>query len=125
MAIKMELIENDHILHFQVEDPWNAADIPVAKEKSRSLFHQADHTLHALVDLRRAAITVPLLSASQQVIGGEPFPNSGQIAVIGVSRLMRMVAEPILRLSGNADTLAFFGTIEEAKAYLRRYFAQK
>jgi hypothetical protein len=125
MPIKMELIENDHILHIQVQDPWNAADIPVAKEECRSFFQQANHTLHAVVDLRRAAITVPLLSASQQVIGGEPFPNSGQIAVIGVAWMMRMVAEPILRLSGNADTLAFFGSIDEAKTHLRRIIAKE
>jgi hypothetical protein len=125
MPIKMELIENDHILHFQIEDPWTATDIPIAKEQARNFFQQAQQTLHALVDLRRAAITVPLLTASQQVIGGEPFPNSGQIAVIGVNRLMRMIAEPILRLSGEAEKLAFFGTIDEAKTYLRRYIAKK
>jgi hypothetical protein len=38
--------------------------------------------------------------------------------------MMRMVAEPILRLSGNADTLAFFGSVDEAKTHLRRHFAK-
>jgi hypothetical protein len=125
MPIKMELMENGHILHLQVQDPWTAADIPVAKETCRTIFQQAEHTVHALVDFRGAAITVPLLNASQQVIGGEPFPNSGQIAIIGVPWMMRMVAEPILRLSGNADTLAFFGSMDEAKTHLRRHIAKK
>jgi hypothetical protein len=59
--------------------------------------------------------------ASHQVIGGEPLPNTGQIAIVGVPRMIRLVAEPILRATGNADPITFFGTLDEAKTHLRRH----
>lgn len=125
MPINLELIEDGHILWFQVDEPWNADDIPPAKEKSRRIFQQAQHTVHSLVDLRRAKVNLPLLTAAQQVIGGEPFPNSGQIAIVGVSGMMQLIIRPALMVTGNADTLRFFKTFEEAKAHLRRQISQK
>jgi hypothetical protein len=125
MPINLELLENGHILHFQVDGAWTPEEIVAGKEKVRRIFQEARHIVHALVDLRKARVSVPLLMASQQVIGGEPLPNSGQIAVIGVSWIMRSLAEPILRLAGGADTVLFFNTIDEAKAYLRRFIEQE
>lgn len=125
MPINLELIENGHILHFQIDGTWTPEEIVSGKEKVRRIFQDARHTLHALVDLRRARVSIPLLMASQQVIGGEPLPNSGQITVIGVSWIMRSLAEPILRLAGGADTVTFFDTMDQAKAYLRRFIDQE
>lgn len=125
MPIRIELSEDGRIMRFQVEEPWKPEEIIPAKEKSRSIYTQAQNTVHALVDLRRATVNLPLLQASQQVIGGEPFPNSGQIAVVGISRMMQMIAYPLLRLAGGGDTVAFFNTVEEAKAYLQRQIAQE
>jgi hypothetical protein len=122
MPIDLELIENGHVLWFQIEAAWKPEDILPAKEKTRHIFQRARHTVHALVDLRRAQVNVPLLMASQQVIGGEPLPNTGQIAIVGVPKMFRIVAEPILRATGNAEPITFFDTIEEAKTYLHRYF---
>ncbi len=121
MPINLELIENGHILWFHIEGAWKPEDIAPAKEKTRNIFQQAPHTVHALVDLSSAQVNVPLLMASHQVIGGEPLPNTGKIAIVGVPRMIRMVAEPILRATGNADPITFFSTIEEAKTYLRRH----
>lgn len=125
MPINLELIENTHILHFQVDGSWTPEEIVASKERVRRIFQESRHTLHALVDLRRAKVSVPLLMASQQVIGGEPLPNSGQITVVGVSWLMRGLAEPILRLAGGAETVSFFDTMDEAKAYLRRFIERE
>ncbi|HVO42721.1 MAG TPA: hypothetical protein VMT34_08865 [Aggregatilineales bacterium] len=120
MPIRIDQIENGHIVRFVIDDPWSADEIPEAKETARALFRQARHTVHALADLRHAAMSMALVMAAQQVIGGEPFPNAGQIAVVGISSLMRFMAAPILRLSGGADTVSFFDTSEQAVQYLRR-----
>ena len=125
MPINLELIENGHILLFQVDGAWTSEEIVAGKEKVRRIFQEAHTTVHALVDLRRARVNVPLLMASQQVIGGEALPNSGQIAVVGVSWMMRSLAEPILLLAGAAGTVAFFDTLDEAKTYLRRFIDQE
>src|SRR5260370_23474003 len=98
MPINLELIENGHILLFQVDGAWTPEEIVAGKEKVRRIFQEARHTIHALVDLRKARVSVPLLMASRQAIGGEPLPNSGQISVIGVAWVMRTLAEPIPRL---------------------------
>jgi hypothetical protein len=124
MPINLELIEDGHILWFQIDGVWRSEEILPAKEKTRHIFQHAPHTVHALVDLRRAAVNMALLMASQQVIGGEPLPNAGQIAIVGVSRLMRMLTEPILRAASN-DPITFFDNPEEAKTYLRRYIFKK
>jgi hypothetical protein len=121
MPINLELIDNGYILWFQIEGAWKPEDIAPAKEKTWQIFQQARHTVHALVDLSHAQVNVPLLMATNQVIGGEPLPNTGQIAIVGVPRMIRLVAEPILRATGNADPITFFGAIEEAKAYLHRH----
>jgi hypothetical protein len=124
MPINLELIEDGHILWFQIEGVWRSEEILPAKEKTRRIFKQAPHTVHALVDLRRATVNMSLLMASQQVIGGEPLPNAGQIAIVGVSRLMQMLTEPILRAASN-DPISFFDSPEEARSYLRRYIRKK
>ncbi|MCC7447757.1 MAG: hypothetical protein IT324_10085 [Anaerolineae bacterium] len=123
MPIHLEMIENGHILWFHIEGAWKPAEIPVAKEKTRQFFQQAHHPVHALVDLRHASVNLPLLTASQQVIGGDPLPNAGQIAIVGVPRLLRMMAEPILRVAAHDDPITFFDTIEQGKAYLRRFIS--
>jgi hypothetical protein len=121
MPINLELVEEGCILWFQIEGAWKNEDITLAKEKTRCIFQQAQHPVHALVDLQHAAVNLPLLMASQQVIGGEPLPNAGQIAIVGVPRLIRMVAEPILRASSSGEPITFFDTLEQARSYLRRY----
>jgi hypothetical protein len=124
MPINIQLIEDGHVLLFQVDKSWNPDEIPAAKEKSRSIFKQAQHTIHALVDLTQASVSLKLIMASQQVIGGEPFPNAGQIVIVGVSKMLQMLAKPALVATGNADTISFFDNVESAKQHLRRYIAQ-
>jgi len=121
MAISLEQIENGHILWFRIEGAWKADDIATAKEQTRRIFTEAKHPVHALVDLRRASVNLPLLTATQQVIGGEPLPNTGQIAIVGVPRLIRMLAEPILRAASSGEPISFFNTFEEAQKYLGRF----
>jgi hypothetical protein len=121
MAIKLELIEEGYVIWFKIEGVWETEDIAPAKEKTASIFKQADHTVHALVDLRNAKVNVPLLMASRQVIGGEALPNAGKIAVIGVSKLLRMVSEPILKMADTSGSVAFFNTIEDAVKFLKQY----
>jgi hypothetical protein len=121
MPISLELIDNGHILWFRIEGAWKTEDIAPAKEQTRGKFEEAKHPVHALVDLRRASVNLPLLMATQQVIGGEPLPNTGQIAIVGVPRMIRMLAEPILRATASGEPISFFGTFEEAKRYLERF----
>jgi len=121
MPIHLELIENGWILLFQVERTWTTDEILTAKAETRHIFETAQHPIHALVDLHQATVNVALLQASHQVIGGDPLPNPGQIAVVGVSRMMRLIAAPILALAGGSETLTFLDGLDEAKHYLRRY----
>ena len=121
MPISVNLIENGHILWFQIEGAWKPEDIAPAKEKTQRIFKAAQHPIHPMIDLSHASVNLPLLKASNEVLGGEPLPNVGQIAVVGVPRLIRMVAEPILRASGNKDPLNFFNTVDDAKRFLRQH----
>jgi hypothetical protein len=123
VPINLDLIENGHVLWFKMEGSWKPEEILQAKEKTRSIFKQATHPIHAIVDLRGASFNMSLVTASQQVIGGEPLPNAGQITVIGVPWLMRMMVEPLLRVSNSNDPVTFFNTIDEAKAFLKRHIA--
>ncbi len=121
MPINLELIENGHILLFQVQGAWKPEEIIPAKQKTQQIFKAATHLIHPLLDLHGATVNMALINASQQVIGGEPLPNVGQIAVVGVPRLMRMLVEPILRVTNPNDPITFFNTPEEAKTFLRRH----
>lgn len=120
MPITINLIEDGHIVHYTVSDPWTTDEILPAKAHSHEVFGGARHTLHALADLRGAAMNLGLIQAAQQMMGGEPLPNSGEIAVVGVSRLIRMVAAPILTLVAGDNPVSFFDTVPDATAYLRR-----
>ena len=124
MPINLELIENSHIVWFRVDGSWQSDDILKVKADAHRVFSEAPNTLHALVDLRNAKVNLALIQATQQIIGGEPLPNSGQIAVVGVARLMRMLVEPILRVI-STDPISFFDNIDDAQKHLRRYIAQE
>ncbi len=119
MPINLELIDNGHILWFQVAGAWSTDEIRPAKDKTRQIFQQAHHPIHALLDLRSARVNMALITASQQVIGGDPLPNSGQIAVVGVPGWMRVLVEQLLRVTGNTDPITFFNNFEDAKTFLR------
>jgi hypothetical protein len=125
VPINLDLIENGHILWFKMEGSWSPQEIVQAKEKTRAIFTQAKNPVHAMIDLRGASFNMSLITASQQVIGGDPLPNAGQIAVVGVPRLMRMMVEPLLRMSNSSDPITFFNSIDEAKTYLQRQIASK
>ncbi len=60
-----------------------------------------------------------VITASQQVIAGDPLPNSDQIAVVGVPGWMRVLVEQLLRVTGNTDPITFFSSFEGAKMFLR------
>ena len=122
MPINMELIDGGNVLWVQINGDWKPEDIAPAKEQTQRIFKQAQHPIHSLVDLRHASVNIPLIRASQQVIGGEALPNAGQIAVVGVPWLIRAVAEPILRASNPNDPISFFNSIEDAQKHLRRFF---
>ena len=124
MPINLELIEDGYILWFRIEGSWEPREVAPVKEKTQRTFKEAKHTIHALVDLERASVNLPLLKATQQLIGGEQLPNTGHIAIVGVPRMIRMVAEPILRATSK-EPISFFGSLEEAKNFLRRQIAPK
>src|SRR5258708_11258721 len=121
MPMNVELIENGHILWFQIDGSWKPEDIAPAKEKTQRIFRAAQHRVHPMIDLSHASVNLPLLKASNEVLGGEALPNVGQIAVVGVPLLIRIVAEPILRASGNNDPLNFFNNVEDARRFLRKH----
>ena len=121
MGIRLQLIENNCILWLRIEKTWTPEEILNVKGEVRHIFEQADHTIHSLVDFRQTSVTIPLLTASQQVIGGTPLPNSGKIAVIGVSGMLQLIARPILALADRENTVTFFGSMDEAERYLRRF----
>ncbi len=121
MPINLDLIDNGHILWFQVTGAWKTDEIRPAKEKTQLIFRQAHHPIQALLDLRGAKVNMALIKASQEVIGGEPLPNSGQIAVVGVPGWMRVLVEQLLRVTGNTDPITFFNSFEDAKTFLRDY----
>ncbi len=125
MPISVELIDDGHILWFRIEGAWKTEEIAPAKEKTQRIFRHARQPIHALLDLRHASVNLPLIMASQQVIGGEPLPNTGQIAIVGVPRMIRIVAEPILRATASEEPISFFNTLEDAKAYLHRYIDEQ
>ncbi len=122
MPINLELIDNGHILWFQVAGAWSTDEIRPAKEKTRHIFQEAQHPIHALLDLRNAKVNMALITASQEVIAGDPLPNSGQIAVVGVPGWMRVLVQQLLRVTGNTDPITFFNSFEDAKTFLRGYF---
>lgn len=120
MPITIRLIENGHIVHYAVTEPWTVAEILPIKAQSEAIFRSATHTLHALADLRGATMNLGLIQAAQQMMGGEQLPNSGEIAVVGVSRMIRMIAAPILNMVAGDNPVSFFDDVPQATAYLRR-----
>src|SRR5258706_715776 len=108
MPIHQELIEDGNILLFRIEGSWEPQDVAPVKAKTQRTFKEAKHTIHALVDLERASVNLPLLKATQQLIGGEQLPHTRHNAIVRVHRLIRMVAEPILRATSK-EPISFFG----------------
>jgi hypothetical protein len=122
MPILIDLIENGHVVQYTVTEPWSPSEILPAKAKSHEIFGAAKHKLHVLVDIRKASMNLAVVNAAQQVIGGEQLPNSGEIVVLGVGKMLRMVAAPILKIAAGSDPVTFFDTTQEALTYLRKLY---
>ena len=116
------LEENGYLLHYIYSDPWTITEMERVNAESLAFYNAAKHKLHVLVDMRgsKNAPTGMMRARNNPDL---KHPNSGKIAVVGVTPLIRNVGEALLKLA-HFNRAAFFDEMEPALEYLRAEIAK-
>lgn len=116
MPVELDIIENGHILHYYITDPWTYEDYEPHLEREIQHRESVDHKVHNLLNAR--VRTVP--TGALKVRSSPTFNHrtAGHVAIIGTSQIVRGFTQTIIRLA-NYDRLKFFDSEEQGLEYLR------
>jgi hypothetical protein len=123
MPINIEVIENGRIIRCIYQSPWGTQDQAEFNKRAAAHYGRSAHKVHMLMDARHVG-TPPPGSLAFRSHAPLTHPNSGVIAVVGGSTLMKTLAETVLRLR-HSNKARFFNTEEEAMTYLRQVIAEE
>jgi hypothetical protein len=123
MPAQVTLEQDGYLLHYVFSDPWTIAEMERVNTESLGYYNAAKHKLHVLVDMRgsKNAPTGMMRARNNPDL---KHPNSGKIAVVGVTPLIRNVGEALLKLA-HFNRAAFFDDMEAALEYLRKEIANE
>jgi len=116
--ITMELVENGHVAHYKISDPWTVSEL-VAFYPQETVYRDAvKYKIHAFADLTQAHKTPPNMLAARKGNPSLTHPNSGQLVLVGISPLYEAIASTIFRITHYTKAKLFL-TEAEAWVYLR------
>jgi hypothetical protein len=117
MPIKTSLVEDGHIIHQVVSDPWTMTELLETELKIEAYLAQAQHMIHLLADISQMHKLQPgLLRASKRTVLEHPL--FGSIAIIGASTIARSIGEAIFRIT-RFERGHYFKQEADAWAFLR------
>jgi len=115
MPASVELKENGHVLHYVFHDPLNHEEINAVEDKAKLWYDAAKSKLHIFIDLTDLH---HLPEGFLRVRGNYELthPNAGQIAIVGSSTFIQVMADTIFRLA-RVKRAKFFETQRESDAW--------
>jgi hypothetical protein len=119
----VELREDGHVIYFMVTEPWTLDDLIAVNQKAAIWVEYADHTVHLLGNAERIE-QMPDGIMSIHRVAPVSHPNSGYVAIVGASALVKSFTIDVLRLA-NFSRLKFFDEEDSAWAFLRDTIEQE
>lgn len=121
MPVALQLEDNQRIMFWQFSDPWTMPELFAHYKESESIFKNATHRVHSLVDLQQAR-SLPSGILKARYRADWSHPRSGYTVVIGSSPLVKRTAELLFRIT-RFDRVKFFEDEASARAYLDKLIA--
>jgi hypothetical protein len=116
MPVTLRLEENQRIMFWQFIDPWTLPELLAHYKESETIFKNATHLVHSLVDLQQArGLPSGILKARYNADWSHP--RSGYTVVIGSSLLVKRTAELLFKIT-RFDRVKFFPDEPSARVYL-------
>ena len=121
MPVTLELRENGYVLLYTIRGRWDVSELIALFPEEKRNRDAAQHTVHAIVDLR-AGRNIPTGLTRVRHGPGPTHKTAGYVALIGVPLLTRPLAVAIYRLL-QFDRYKFFDSDTEAWAFIREKIA--
>lgn len=118
MPITMELRERGRIFYLVFTDPWLVRDLISIAQQVKVYLDQADHKIHTYADMYSAR-QVPAGALRIWDIPNWRHPNSGAVAVVGATVVIKAVGQALIRIT-RYEHMKFMDTPEEAWTFLRQ-----
>lgn len=98
MPIRMELRENDHVMYYQVTDPWRFDEALAAYKLNNDLRNQHSHTIHTIANLS-ATRHIPNDVLRLRLYSPDLLHlRSGSVFLVGPSPFVKSIIDMIIRL---------------------------
>ena len=123
MPVTFELQENGSLMYWKLEDPWTLPELIGYYKQAESIFDNAPHMVHSLVDVQHVRqIPGGVLSARHAKTWHHP--RSGQTVIVGATPLIKAMVETLFQLV-RFNRVRFFNDEVEARNYLLRLIEQE
>ncbi len=116
MPITMDIVEDGRVFYLVLSDPWDGQDLDPVFAQVRRYLDEVDHKVHTLANMNATRMTPSMPRIRDTVVLAHQ--NSGVFAVVGASRITRMLAEMVFSFF-HFTAYAFFETEEDAWQYIR------
>src|SRR5262249_23707030 len=121
MPVKLELTENNRVLHVTFTDPWDIDDMTQLFAEDAAARNRFSYRIHTLVDMS-ASLRLPSGALRARYSPSVTHARRGHMALVVGSPLFKSVGEMVFRLAHFQD-MKFCDTTDEAWAYLRNLIA--
>lgn len=124
MAITVNWADDrQQVINLVFQPGWTWDDLRAAIQKADELIISVSHTVHLLVDIRKAGgLPADFMRVAGELFeGGEARANEGQKVIVGAGRLLQMAYNGFLKVYGHRlknRPFHFAGNMDEAQALL-------
>jgi hypothetical protein len=124
MSIKMESLEEGHILYVTITDPWTVAEMEAMYVKETALRDESKFVMHTLINVSNMRKLPPGLISIARRTPSLTHPRRGHMVVVGATAFAQAITETLVRITRALQT-RFFKTEDEAINYLRTVIASE
>src|SRR5579871_211608 len=124
MPVNLEQRENGHVISFIITEPWDIQDLLAPVARYYAYMESAKFTVHTLYDLRALHSFPSGVFNIRKLIRSNMPTHTGYRVIVGVTGLAQTLVKAVFAL-GRAPNVVFFGSMDEASAFLRRLIADE
>lgn len=117
--------DRQNVIHMEFQRGWKWHDLYTALEQTDDLITSVPHTVHLLIDIRRAGgIPADFVTVAGDMFAkGSARPNEGKKIVVGAGPLIRMAYTGFISTFGSQmrnRPFLFASNLDEAQAMLAK-----
>jgi hypothetical protein len=122
MPVTINFIEDGHIIHIVIGDPWKVSEIIAIYPLVEAALNKVHYKIHTLADVSKTRQTPSNIFKTRLASANYSHSNTGIIAVVGASPMIKVFAETLFWLA-RYDRARFFTTYDDALNHIREVIA--